>query len=557
VPRFKENIARLQAPLLTIPMILGPRKLNMIRAIRAALALCVLTALCGCGRSGSLPTNVETLRRGLSGEPSTLDPAAAADNFSSEVLRDLYEGLTAESPTGAVIPAVASSWTVDSTGLEYTFKLRSDARWSNGQPVRAREFVNAWRRVVDPKLGSPVADDFRFIVGATAIIEGKSPVTDLAVYAPSDDVLIVRLENPVPYFPQLLTHAAAYPIYSEASARSHDPKFSISNGPYSLESWSPSTAVHLIANPNYWDHSNVRLPRVEYVLTKDENVQYAAFRAGQVDLTDTVPASILPALLHNHDPDLFIAPFLATAYYGFNLSRSPFAGNLKLRQALTMAIDRRKLVGALSAGQTEAFAFVSPGVSNYERQSWPWKNLGDQERLEEARRLYAEAGYSSKKRLHLNLLFNSNAGIKNTAIIIASMWKEVLDIDTTLTDEEYRVFLQSRHDKSRWDVVRLGWVADYNDASNFLDAFRQHSTNNDEGYSNSEFDSLLDQAAKTYDLTERRALLEKGESVMLADYPITPLYFFVSKRLVKPYVHGLEANPLNHILTKWLEVDPH
>jgi oligopeptide transport system substrate-binding protein len=527
----------------------------MISKSQLAIGASLLFALlCSCGNQESVTGRVDVLRRGLSGEPSTLDPAAAADNFSTEVLRDLYEGLTAESPTGEIVPGVAMSWTVDPSGRKYTFKLRPDARWSNGVSVRAQNFVAAWRRVVDPKQGSPVADDFRFLTGAQSIIEGRSAVTDLGVFAPSDDILIVTLEQPVPYFLQLLTHSAAYPIFAEASTRSHDPDRSITNGPFSLASWSPSTALWLTRNEHYWDRGNVHIARVEYQFISDENAQYARFRAGQLDMTDTVPPNAVSQLRTQHSPELSIAPFLATAYYGLNLAKPPFGGNLKLRQALAMAIDRKRIVTALGAGQAEAFGFVPAATWNYSSQSWPWKNLGDDARIAEARRLYTEAGYSSRKPLHLRLLFNSNAGIKSTAIIVAAMWKEVLNVDTALTDEEYRVFLESRHDKSRWDVLRLGWTADYNDAGNFLDAFRQYSENNDEEYANAAFDALVADASQTADPQRRRAILEMSEATMLADYPVIPLYFFVSKRLVKTYVKGFQPNAMNHVYSKSLSV---
>jgi oligopeptide transport system substrate-binding protein len=194
----------------------------MIHA-RVAFAVVLLAGMLSCGKPARLSDSDSALRRGLGGEPSSLDPAAAADNFSFEVMQDLYEGLTTESPTGEVIPGAASSWTVDAEGTKYIFQLRSDARWSNGKPLRAQDFVVGWRRVVDPKQGSPVADNLRLIKGAASIIRGKLPPDALGVHAISDTVLVVDLEQPAPYLPQVLTHSAAYPIYSDASARSHDP----------------------------------------------------------------------------------------------------------------------------------------------------------------------------------------------------------------------------------------------------------------------------------------------------------------------------------------------
>jgi oligopeptide transport system substrate-binding protein len=305
---------------------------------------------------------------------------------------------------------------------------------------------------------------------------------------------------------------------------------------------------------SYWDRANVHIPRVQYFFVADENSQLAQYRAGQLDMTDSVPANAMLGLRNSHSNELVIAPFLATAYYGLNLSKPPFAANAKLRQAIAMAIDRKRLVESLAFGQSEAYGFVPPGTWNYTPQSWPWKELSDAQRIAEAKRLYAEAGYSVNVPIHLRVLFHSNPVIRNTAIIIAAMWKETLGIDTILTEEEYRVFLQSRHDKSRWDVARLGWTADYNDASNFLDIFRRRSTNNDAGYENPAFDALIDQAARTADPVNRRHILESSEEIMLADYPVVPLYFFVSKRLVKIYVHGVKSNPLNRVDSKALQI---
>ena len=520
----------------------------------------LLLAVSACNQNSSGPpesADVLVLRRGLGGDPASLDPAGATDTFSTQVLQDLYEGLTSESSTGDVLPGVASSWTVDATGTQYTFQLRSDARWSNGKRVTAGEFVTAWRRVVDPKQGSPVSDDLRLIAGAADIIAGQSSPTALGVAAPSDDVLTVKLIQPAPYFPQLLAHSATFPIYSETSARAHDPGAWVSNGPYVLTTWQPATRLELTRNEAYWDRANVHIPRVQYQVAPDQNSQLAIYRAGQIDITDTVPSNAIPSLRSQHLKELVLAPYLATAYYALNLSMPPFASNLKLRKALAMAVDRQRLVTALAFGQVGAYGFVPPGTWNYDPQSWQWKNLNADDRIAEARRLYKEAGYSSRTPLRLRLLFNTNPAIKQTAIIVAAMWKEELGIETELIDEEYRVFLQSRHDRKRWEVVRMGWIADYNDATNFLNIFREGSANNDPEYLNTAYTQLLDQAARAPDAKIRREQLELAERVMLADYPVIPLYYFVSKRLVKPYVLGVHPNPLDRVPSKGLTIVPH
>jgi oligopeptide transport system substrate-binding protein len=315
--------------------------------------------------------------------------------------------------------------------------------------------------------------------------------------------------------------------------------------------------LELTRNGSYWDQANVKIGHVEYEFIPDQNLQFAAYRAGQLDMTDTVPPNAIDSIRREHPKELVIAPYLATAYFGLNTATGPLHGNLKLRKALSMAIDRRRLVAALALGQVCAYGIVPPRTQNYVPQRLEWETLDDTHRVMEARQLYKEAGYSRDVPLRLRLLFNSSPSIKQTAIMIAAMWKEELGINTTLTDEEFRVFLQSRRDKEKWDVVRLAWTADYNDASNFLDIFRINSANNDTGYSNPIFEKYLDDAAKTADQEIRRTLLEEAERTMLADYPVIPLYYFVSKRLVKPYVLGVQPNALDRVGSKSITVVSH
>ena len=521
-------------------------------------ALAALLLLQGCSEHSSPAEKMEVvLRRGLGGEPSSLDPAAAVDSFSVQLVQDLYEGLVREGPNGEIIPGVASSWEVSPSGTKYTFHIRPSARWSNGQSVRARDFVAAWQRVVDPKLGSLVSNDLRLVAGAAAIISGESSPSTLGAVAINDEEFVVELDQPAPYFLQLLAHPSTFPVFSDVAARSHDASGWVSNGAYVLSEWHPGTRLDLSKNEKYWDHAEVHIQRVQYQIATDQYAQFAAYRAGQLDLTDTIPANALSALLTEHPDEVVIAPYSAIAYYGLNMTAPPFANNLKLRQALAMSIDRRRLVGVLALGQVPAFAFVPPGIWNYDSVPLGWKDLSDVERVTAAKRLYKEAGYSTTQPLRLRLLLNSNPSIKQTANLVAAMWREELGVETTLTDEEFKVFLQSRRDKKRWDVLRLAWNADYNDASNFLDIFRSNSVNNDTGYSNSSFDTILDRATTTLDPSRRRGILEDAEKVMLADYAAIPLYFFVSKHLVKPYVVGFKANPFDRIRSQSLTIVPH
>jgi oligopeptide transport system substrate-binding protein len=537
---------------------------NWNRGLLSAIASAALALGTGCHEKHGQPAQPSSLektaalRRGIGGEPGTLDPGAAADSFSLEVLGDLYEGLTAESVDGTVVPGVAASWTVDPTGTRYEFNLRHDARWSNGAPVRAQEFVNAWRRVVDPKQGSPVADNLRVIAGAEAIIAGRAIPSSLGVSAPRDDLLAVVLTRPTPYFPQLLTHCSTFPVFSESAAKSHDSRTWVSNGAYVLTSWTPGGTLQLSKNQTYWDRDHVRIANVIYIPLPDENAEWMRYRAGQLDLTQSVPAAALASIRTERPSELHVAPFLGTMYYAFNLRTAPFKNNVDLRKALVMAVDRRAILTAiLPFGQKPAYGFVPNGTWNYQSQSWDWADTPDAKRIGEAQQLYAKAGYSRQAPLHLKLLYNSNPSIKQLAIAMAAMWKETLGIETELIDEEYRVFLDSRKDFSRWDVVRLAWVADYNDAGSFLGTFRTDSANDDSGYNNPQFNALVDEAERTADIQKRRAILESAERIMLADYPVIPIYFYSSKRLFKPYVQGETPNPLNRLYSKHLTIEAH
>ena len=514
---------------------------------------------CGCSshrkpsdnRSGHLARRI--IRRGLDGEPATLDPAKATDSFSFEVLRDVYEGLTTESPTGEIIPGIAESWRVNSTNTKYTFRIRPDARWSNGLPVTPQEFVTAWRRVVDPKTGSPVADALRPIANAPEIIAGHLPPSRLGVHAIGRSQLQIILSEPCPYFLQLLTHTALFPVYSTSSAKSHSPDTWVSDGAYRLGNWVPGEQISLERNRFYWDRTHVLTRNIEYVFTPDEGAALREFLAGQLDITDSVPLSALGWVKRHKAAELHVWPFLGVAYYAVNLHDPRIRMNLKLREAMAMAIDRKILISrVLRFGQIPAYSFVPPGTWNYTPQPWNWKSLSNLERITLARKLFREAGYSPDHPLKLRLLINTNSTIKETAIAIAAMWQSVLGIQTEINEQEYRVFLQSRRDPTQWDIARLGWTADYDDASDFLDIFRQHSPNNDPGYANSAFTDLMNLATHTSNVTTRRRILEAAERMMLSDYPVIPIYFYASDRLVKPYIGGFHPTKMNRLYSRYL-----
>ncbi len=529
-------------------------------ALPVALIAVAYLSLCACGSGNTgtpispvSPNSTNTLRRGIGGEPATLDPALATDSFSFEVIRDTYEGLTTESADGLVIPGAAASWVISESGTTYEFKLRPNLRWSNGARLNAADFVRAWQRVVDPHIGSPVADALLPIAGASEIIAGRLPPSALGATAVAGDSLVVRLKEPTPYFLQLLTHTALFPIYSQASAEAHSSANWVSNGPYKLRAWVPGESITLTKNPRYWNEHSVQIPNITYVVVADENAELRQYLAGQIDVTESVPSNSLSTIKSQRPKELYVKPFLGTAYYALNLNKIEFRDNRLLRKALAMAIDRKLLATrVLNFGQKPSYGFVPPGTWNYTPQHWSWSAMDDGERIAEARRLYRQAGYSSNHPLRIRMLINSNALIRAAALATASMWKSALGVRTIIIEQENRVFLQSRRDPTLWDVARLGWTADYDDASDFLDIFRSGSPNNDARYSSGKFDDLMNEAARTADPTKRRTILERAERQMLSDYPVIPIYSYVSKRLVKPNVGGVHQTNMDRLYSKYL-----
>ena len=527
---------------------------------RTAASVLLFLSLFGCTRepdASRINSTEQILRRGLSGEPATVDPAYATDTFSTQVVQDLYEGLTSESSTGDAEPAVADSWSVNRSGFKYTFHIREDARWSNGVPVYANDFVKAWQRELSPEKGSPVSSDLQLIAGAAEITAGRSPPSSLGAVAVNDRELEVTLERPAAYFPQLLSHSAAFPIYSDVSAENHSPETWISNGAYVLANWRPGSSIELVKNSHYWNRASVRISRVRYLFQSDQNAQFSAYRSGQIDITDVVPKSALEMLNSTKQNEIVIAPYAATAYYALNMQSPILSSNPKLRQALAMSVDRERLVATLGLGQIAAYSLVPPGTWNYSPPAWEWRNLSAEGRKSEAKRLLREAGFVDGKSLHIRLLFNSNPAIKQTAVLIAAMWKEDLGIETDFREEEFKVYLESRHDKQNWDVARVAWNADYDDASNFLDTLLIESRNNDSGYANAAFEKFLRDASLTNDPSIRKTILEKAERLALNDYPIIPLYHLVSKHLVKPYVSGVQPGPFDRVRSQVLTIVSH
>ena len=489
-------------------------------------------------------------RRGNAAEPETLDPHQAQGTPAYDILRDLYEGLTTESVRSELEPGAAQSWEVSDSGTRYVFNLRQDGRWSNGDPVTAKDFVDSFRRLVNPRTASPNARMLASIVNATAIIDGNLPPDQLGVRAVDTYTLEIRLSSVTPYFLGLLNHSATYPVHR--TSLDVENRFAragelISNGPYKLVEWRPNEYLDAVRNPHYWGRENVSIPRVRFLPIEEPFTELHQYRAGEVDLTDTIPSGQMAWVKENIPEELRVAPYLGVYYFVFNLYDEPFKSNRKLRQALCMAIDRELIVKDVTGrGEVPAYGWIPPGLHGYESQPYAWKDLNREERLATAQRLFAEAGFSHGDDLRVRILYDTHSTHKRVAQALRGMWKDTLGIETDLVNVEWAVYLQSRRSPEGAQLTRTAWVGDYNDPNAFLEIFRSENNQNIGGYVSESFDDLTDAAAREVDSAKRHRLLGEAEHSLLEDYAMIPIYFYVSKHLVKPHVEGFVSNIMDH-----------
>jgi len=537
--------------------------------MRCGIIAAAIVGMAGCGNadkagpadpaagfSGDTSNAPRMLRRGLPGEPRTLDPQLADDTYSFQVVRDLYEGLTAEDRNGQIVPGVARSWSVDATGTIYTFLLRPDAKWSDGDRIVASEFVQGLRRAVDPHTASGSAALLVAIKGAGDIIAGRKKVTDLGVIAVDQSVVRIELEHPAPFVLEILSQPIAAPVHTHATPGSVTTQSSdnanVSNGAYTLINRVTGSYIELARNPEYWDASHVLIERVRYMNEESEATELREYIAGQLDLTYTIPTPDFNRIMQNYAAELQTAPILGTLYLALNVAAGPMRDNIALRQALSMAVDRDLISEHVALGVAPAYTFVPPGIIGYTPPAYKWSEWTREHQLNYARELFSHSGYSEKKPLRLKLYFNSGESIQRIMIAISGSWKQNLGVDSELISDEFRVFLEGRKNRSRWDVARLGWWPDYKDPASFLEIFASDSSQNDPGYASADFTSLIDAARVSSNQSGRLQLLQRSEEVLLNDYPIIPIYFYTSRRLVKPYLGGAVISPLNRTYSKHL-----
>lgn len=491
-----------------------------------------------------------TLNRGNGHEPESLDPQRGRTDSEHIILRDLFEGLTALDDQARPVPAAASAWTVSTDGLTYEFTLRSGLRWSNGDPLGAEDFVYSLRRLVDPATASPYAQIVDMIDGASAVTTGKRDPATLAVSAANPATIVVRLRTPTPYLPGVFAHPSTFPVHRRSLERQGReftrPGNLVSNGAFVLKDWAVGSLVSATRNRFYWNDANNRIDVVRFHHVSDQSAELLRYRAGELDITYVVPPAQFQWVRENLPRELHVAPQLTTYYYGFNLTRPPFKGQAGLRRALSMVVDRDRLTQSVTGrGELPAYGWVPAGIDQYTQQEPEWARLPFAERVAEARKLYAQAGYSAARPLRTEIRYNADESHARIALAIASMWKEHLGVETSLVGEEFKVLLQNITQAQITQVFRSSWIGDYNDAYTFAQYLKSDFGINLPQYRNAGYDRLVTEAAAEPDRNKRRALLEQAERLMLQDQPLIPLYFYVSKHLVKPWVQGWRNNVMN------------
>ena len=500
------------------------------RTLSCILFLLLVLFACAEENDGATASSPgRTLTRGIGGDPETLDPGVAEDVHAFSVLIDTFEGLVSENAAGELVPGVAERWDVSDNAKVYTFHLRDNARWSNGDLVVALDFVRAISRVLDPETLSPYGS----LLSAIEELEAKS-----------DQILEIKLKRPASHFLALLALPIAYPRHESGDT-------SISNGAYMLSSRIPGASIQTRKNQHYWNADAVFFENVNYLPIVDPIAEFNMFRAGELDVTHDIPNAQVAGVLRDDLAEAHISASLSLYYLAFDMTGPPL-DKPRLRQSLSMAIDRRAIVRMLGRGDQPAFSIVPPGVNEYDSATYAWADWADDERRKQALQLYHLAGYEDDNPPSITLMYDTGDVHEKIALAVTAMWRDVLGINATIEKREWKYFLNTRELRDDWDVMRFAWVGDYNAPNTFLDILRSGDEQNLPAYSNAAFDELLADAASRRNRREAADVLRSAEDLVLNDYPIAPLYFFASKHMVDTSIGGFQDNIVDRHASRFL-----
>ena len=487
-------------------------------------------------------------------QPASIDPQLIEGVPGSHVARQLFEGLMNQDETGELVPGVATGFEANEDNTEFTFTLREDAQWSNGDPVTAGDFVYAWQRAADPATASEYSwfVELAAIENAAEVIAGEAEPGILGAEAVDERTLRVTLTEPTPYFPDMTTHATLFPAH-QATIEEHgndwtNPGNIVSNGAYALAELVPNEYIRMEKSDTYWDAENVIIDEVQFLIINDANQALTRYLAGEVDHVEPVPPGRFPELQDEYPEEATVTPRLCSYYYWVNLSENgPEAlKDPRLRTALALAIDRGVITDqVLQGGQGPAYFLAHPATAGYEAPEIPYADMTQAERDAEAVRLMEEAGVED---LSVEITYNTDEAHKQVATVVSQMWKQKLGVDASLVNYEWQTYLE-RTDSQDFDVARAGWCGDYNEASTFLDLMTSNNGNNDSKYASPDYDQLLQEARTAEDPLP---LYHEAEQLLIQDMPILPIYHYTLNFMLDDTIKGW---PYENVENNWYAKD--
>ena len=534
----------------------------------SAVAIAAALALSACGgsqdkaaepKAASAAAQANVVTRNNVTEPQSLDPHQITGVPEINIVRDLLEGLVETDEKGDIIPAAAESWQSEDNQV-WTFKLRSDAKWSNGEPLTAEDFVYSWRRLVDPQTASQYASYLQAakIKNIDEILDGKKAPETLGVKAVDPQTLEVTLTAPVPYFPKMLYHAATKPVHratvEQFGVKWTQPEHFVGNGPYKIDKWVVNERIELVKNPEYRDADNVKIERVVFLPIGSQTDDVARYEAGEVDITDALPPEMFTKLKAEHPQELKLSPYLCTYYFELNNKKAPF-DDVRVRKALSLALDRDTIAAkVLGRGEEPAYDLTRVGTADFIPYVPAWTKMDYADRIKEAKKLLAEAGYSEGKPLTFTFLYNTSEQHKKIAVASASMWKQALGfVNVKLENQEWKTYLDNRR-SGNYQLARASWCGDYNEPSTFLNTLRSGNSSNRAFYENPAYDDILDKTLSAdVNAAGRSELYRQAEARIDEDSAVIPVYGYVNARLVKDRIGGYSTEDvLNELPSKRL-----
>lgn len=526
--------------------------------------LCATLVLEGCSRRETpveIGNRTQVLHRNAGSEPQDLDPQTTTGSVESLIQDALFEGLIAWHPDHTdPMPGAAERWEISEDGTVYTFYIRPGAKWSNGDPLTAHDFVFTYNRLFSPALSAPYAYMHYVIRNAEAYTKGE--ITDfdqVGVKALDDKTLQITLRAPTPYFLRLIRDRSAYPVHPPTILKfgridDRNTKWThtgnlVGNGPFMLEYWQTHRKVKTVRNPHYWDAENVRLNEIHFYPIEDMVTEERAFRTGQLHITKETPPERIEFYRENHPDIIQLADWLGTYYYEFNTTEPPF-DDVRVRQALAMSLDREQIVKYVcKAGNKAAYNLTPIDTAGYTSRARIEYNPG------KARQLLAEAGYPDGEGFPATeLLYNTHKGHMQLAEVVQQMWKEALNVEIQLLNMEWKTYLAMKHEH-KFDVARASWIGDYIDPSTFLELFITDGGNNNAGWSHAEYDELLAKSGREMNPGKRNEYFQQAEEILMTEVPIIPIYYYRNKALVQPSVREWKHNPLDRHPYKYVYLE--